>query len=115
MVTRRMTSQTRGVLKALLGEPGREWYGLELVKEAALPTGTLYPILARLEQMGWVESRWENPNEHVAEGRPRRRYYKLTDSGAQQADLALQRTSPSAQRDTQQLTVFRPGMAGEAG
>ncbi|MGP3913112.1 PadR family transcriptional regulator [Nonomuraea sp. 10N515B] len=87
----RMTMPTQAVLRALLHDPGRERYGLELCELAGMPSGTLYPILARLEQIGWVESRWENPETHVAEGRPRRRYYLITADGAEQARDAIAR------------------------
>jgi PadR family transcriptional regulator len=90
-MTPRMTLQTQLVLRALLQEPAREQYGLELCAETGLPSGTVYPIVARLEQAGWLASRWEDPNEHITEGRPRRRYYRLTDGGAEQARTALAR------------------------
>jgi DNA-binding PadR family transcriptional regulator len=85
----RMTMPTQAVLRAFLADPLCERYGLELCDLAGLPSGTLYPILARLEQAGWVESRWEDPGTHVAEGRPRRRYYRVTTDGAQQAREAI--------------------------
>jgi PadR family transcriptional regulator, regulatory protein PadR len=50
--------------------------------------GTAYPILLRLENEGWVTSRWEDIDPHV-EKRPRRRYYRLTASGAVQASTAV--------------------------
>ncbi len=87
----RMTLQVQLVLRALLADPGAERYGLQLCAETGLPSGTIYPIVARLEQMGWVESSWEDPARHVAEGRPRRRYYRLTGDGAMQARDALAR------------------------
>jgi PadR family transcriptional regulator, regulatory protein PadR len=85
----RMTLQTQLVLRALLEEPAAERYGLQLCELTGLPSGTVYPIVARLEQVGWVESRWEDPDEHIAEGRPRRRYYRLTGDGAPAARAAL--------------------------
>jgi PadR family transcriptional regulator PadR len=85
----RMTLQTQLVLRVALTAPADEWYGLQMVKATGLPSGTVYPIIARLEQCDWITSRWENPEEHVTEGRPRRRYYRLTDSGAEAARLAL--------------------------
>jgi PadR family transcriptional regulator len=84
-----MTLQTQLVLRALLDEPAEQRYGLELCEETGLPSGTVYPIVARLEQHGWLESRWEDPRTHVAEGRPRRRYYRLTAEGARRARTAL--------------------------
>jgi PadR family transcriptional regulator PadR len=76
----RMTLQTQKVLAALLRHPTRPHYGLEIAKDAGLPSGTLYPLLARLETAGWVESRWEEIDP-VAVGRRARRYYTLTGEG----------------------------------
>ena len=83
-----MTLPTQLVLRALLAEPTREMYGLQICEAAGLPSGTIHPILARFEGLGWLESRWEDisPNE---KGRPRRRYYRLTEDGAEQARVAL--------------------------
>jgi PadR family transcriptional regulator, regulatory protein PadR len=86
-----MTLQVQLVLRALLNAGDAERYGLQLCTETGLPTGTIYPIIARLEQVGWLESRWEDPAEHVADKRPRRRYYRLTREGAELARTALAR------------------------
>ncbi|WP_284433040.1 helix-turn-helix transcriptional regulator [Streptomyces sp. TUS-ST3] len=88
----RMTLQTQLVLRALLEEPAKERYGLELCELAGLPSGTMYPILARLEQLGWVDSAWEDPAVHEETGRPRRRFYRITEDGAGQARKALARS-----------------------
>jgi DNA-binding PadR family transcriptional regulator len=87
----RLTLQTQLVLKALLASMNAESYGLELARTAHLPSGTIYPILARLEAAGWVASGWEEIDESAA-GRRRRRYYKLTGEGVQQAVAALTAT-----------------------
>jgi PadR family transcriptional regulator, regulatory protein PadR len=84
----RMTLQVQLVLRALLEQPDRELYGLELVDATGLAPGTIYPIMARLESAGWVDSRWEDIDQH-AEGRPRRRYYQLAADGIAQAREAL--------------------------
>src|SRR5580658_8843728 len=84
----RMTVQVLLIVQALLGEPGREYYGLELSQDTGLQPGTAYPILLRLEHEGWVTSRWEDIDPH-AEKRPARRYYRLTASGAAEASAAL--------------------------
>ena len=93
-----MTLQVQLVLRALLDDPAGEWYGLQLCEETGLPSGTIYPIVARLELLGWVESSWEDPSRHVAEGRPRRRYYRLTGDGAAQARAALARVRRPVKR-----------------
>ena len=91
-----MTLPTQLVLRALLAEPTQEMYGLQVCAAAGLPSGTIHPILARLEGLGWLESHWEDISPRQ-EGRPRRRYYKLTDDGAERARIALaQATTPIA-------------------
>lgn len=91
MLVLRMTLQTQLVLRALLDEPAQQRYGLELCDLVGLPSGTIYPILARLERVGWVDSVWEDPAAHEQAGRPRRRFYRLTPDGADQARAALAR------------------------
>lgn len=76
------------VLGAMLQSSDAEWYGLDLSKRSGLKPGTIYPILGRLLDAGWLERRWE-PIDPVAEGRPRRRLYKLTGVGATSARWAL--------------------------
>lgn len=86
----RMTLPTQLVLRALIADPTREMYGLEIGRLAELPSGTIHPILARLEGCGWLESRWEEVDPKQ-EGRPRRRYYRLTPDGIVYAARALDR------------------------
>ncbi|GLW29094.1 PadR family transcriptional regulator [Actinoplanes regularis] len=83
-----MTLHTQAVLTVLLEHPTREFYGLQISQRADLATGTIHPILARLEGIGWLESRWEEIDP-VQAGRPRRRYYRLSPDGAEQARQAL--------------------------
>ena len=89
-----MTLATQRVLRTLLAEPTCEMYGLQICTAAGLPSGTIHPILARLEGLGWLESQWEDvvPQE---EGRPRRRYYRLTEDGAERARIALAQATAS--------------------
>jgi PadR family transcriptional regulator PadR len=84
-----MTLPTLKVLKALLADPLGEHYGLQLAREAGLKSGTIYPILVRLEGYGWVESAWEEIDPVVAGRRPRR-YYRLSTLGAERARQHLQ-------------------------
>src|SRR4029453_7639657 len=88
--TPRMTIPTQLVLRALLSDPSRELYGVEIGAAAGLPSGTIHPILARLEGVGWLTSRWEEIDPRV-EGRPARRYYQLTPAGMELARAALAR------------------------
>jgi PadR family transcriptional regulator, regulatory protein PadR len=94
----RITTQVAKVLKLLLDDPTTEHYGLEFIREAKLKSGSLYPILARLEHAGWVNSRFEDIDPKT-EGRARRRLYRLTGSGEIAARRALtthlQETAPA--------------------
>jgi DNA-binding PadR family transcriptional regulator len=83
-----MTIPTQLVLEALLQEPERELYGAEIGDLADLRSGTVHPILARLEGVGWLTSQWEDIDPQV-EGRPPRRYYRLTAEGLMAAQAAL--------------------------
>ena len=85
----RMTMPTQAVLKTLLQDPQRELYGLDICHLAGLPSGTIHPILARLERLGWLESRWETAEQGATASRRPRRYYRFTTSGADSARQAL--------------------------
>ncbi len=98
-----MTIPTQLVLQALLAEPEQERYGFEIVAATGLRSGTVHPILARLEGMGWVTSRWEDMDPRQ-EGRPARRYYQLTAAGLPRATHALSRLHPAARN----LQPLRP-------
>jgi PadR family transcriptional regulator PadR len=84
----RMTVPTARILAALLAEPDADRYGLDLMQATGLKSGTLYPILHRLQESGWLDAAWEKVDPS-AEGRPARRYYRLSPIGAEQARLAL--------------------------
>jgi PadR family transcriptional regulator PadR len=76
----RMTTALAKVVAAFLADPTSERYGLDLMRDTGLASGTLYPMLARLERADWVRAAWEDIDP-VAEGRPSRRYYRLTPQG----------------------------------
>jgi PadR family transcriptional regulator PadR len=80
----RMSLQTLRVLEAFLDNPTDELSGADVQKRSTLASGTLYPILLRLEAAGWFISRWEAIDPSSA-GRPRRRLYRLTPSGLRRA------------------------------
>jgi PadR family transcriptional regulator PadR len=91
----KLTGPLERVLRVLVADPTAEHYGYDLMKATRLPSGTLYPMLARLQQEGLVDSQWEDQRPD-AEGRPPRKYYRLTADGARVARLELARAaSPS--------------------
>jgi DNA-binding PadR family transcriptional regulator len=80
----RLSLQTMRVLEAFLEQPSEELAGADVQKRSGLASGTLYPILLRLESAGWFVSRWESVDPSSV-GRPRRRLYRLTPSGLARA------------------------------
>ena len=58
-------------------------YGFDISDATGLPSGTVYPVLRRLEDAGLLRSTWEATQTARAEQRPPRRYYTVTSSGAQ--------------------------------
>jgi DNA-binding PadR family transcriptional regulator len=96
----KMTGPLERVLRAFLDGPPAPRYGYDLMKTAGLQSGTLYPLLARLEHQKLVVSAWETPEQ---EGQRPRKYYRLTNEGIEAARLELARSS------RQQRTPGRPG------
>lgn len=90
----------------LLATGTAEFHGYELAKRLAHAThhrlltayGTLYRTLGRLERMGLLESRWEDPEIPARENRPGRRLYTLTGAGEAAAREAQRGTSERALR-----------------
>lgn len=77
---RKLSLQSLAVVKYMLERPKDDVFGLELIEAVQLPAGTIYPILTRLEDAGWIEGEWESLDRKDA-GRRRRKYYKLTKDG----------------------------------
>lgn len=76
----RRTKQLVKVAAVLMSEPEAQHYGYDLSRRAGVRSGVLYPILTRLLNAGWLADGWEDPNT-IAEHRPPRRYYTITDKG----------------------------------
>ena len=79
-----LTTQTLKVLGTLMNNSPDALSGAEIGRVTRLKSGTLYPILLRLEKAGWLESFWESETPEEL-GRPRRRFYQLTALGARNA------------------------------
>jgi PadR family transcriptional regulator, regulatory protein PadR len=90
----RLTYPTALVLQALLD--GRH-HGFDIMAATGLPSGTVYPILRRLDADGCVRSRWEKEGVARKEQRPPRRYYELTAGGKIIALDARQRAQALAE------------------
>ncbi len=84
----RLSGPTLKVLKLLLDSPRIERSGAELSKATKVGPGTIYPLMARLENAGWLISRWEEVDPREV-GRPRRRLYGLTAIGQERSREAF--------------------------
>lgn len=80
----RMSLQTLRVLEVFLENPTQPFAGAEVHQRCRIASGTLYPILLRLESAGWFVSQWESVDP-ISVGRPRRRLYRLTSTGLRRA------------------------------
>jgi DNA-binding PadR family transcriptional regulator len=66
-------------------------FGFDIMATTDLTSGTVYPALDRLENLGLLASEWEDEAAAHAEGRPARRYFRLTRCGATALESALAR------------------------
>jgi len=82
---RRISDETAAVLSLFLEDPAVQRFGLEIVAEAQLASGSLYPILHRLAEREILQSEWEALEDAVAAGRRPRRLYRLDSKGAETA------------------------------
>jgi PadR family transcriptional regulator PadR len=83
-----MTAALAGVLEAFLADPATERYGLDIMQATGYPSGTVYPILMRLQRAEWLAGHWEEIDP-AAVGRPARRWYRLTPDGVTTARTEL--------------------------
>jgi len=91
-----MTTATQKVLEALANAALKdEMFGLRICQQAGLGSGTVYPVLDRLERAGWVVGEWEA--EQPA-GRPKRRRYTMTKVGEAAYTRLLDKQEAQARR-----------------
>jgi DNA-binding PadR family transcriptional regulator len=100
---RALSSHAQALLAALLATGGRWSYGYELASLTGIKSGTLYPLLIRLEAQGYLEAEWQRP---AASGRPPRHAYRLTAAGRR---LARAEEAPPGRAVP--LPDWRPGRA----
>ena len=101
----RMSLTILRILALMYAELDTHHYGLELGRAAALSNGALYPALDRLERAGFLTSALEDIDEK-AEGRRKRRYYRLTASGIRFAEEELRAAPGLPVRAGVQLFTF---------
>lgn len=98
---RGLSLQAVRLLAVMLEDPAAEYWGTDLMRRLEIKSGTLYPLLDRLENdRGLLASRSE-PVDPAQVGRPARRLYRLTGEGeavaraeVRKLDAALARLRP---------------------
>jgi DNA-binding PadR family transcriptional regulator len=83
-------------------------HGFDVINATGLPSGTVYPALARLEHEGLVESRWEAHKVAQKEKRPPRRYYDVTTAGDKILATAVAALKERERSARARLRAFRP-------
>jgi PadR family transcriptional regulator, regulatory protein PadR len=84
----RLSHQMLRVMGTFLENPKEGLAGSDIWKKTGILSGTLYPVLMRLERAGWLEGEWEVLDPHDT-GRPRKRLYRLTGLGYNKSRSAL--------------------------
>lgn len=99
----RLTTPTRMVLDVLIAAADDPPWGYRICEETGLGSGTVYPILERLEEAGWIEGSWEigQPDD-----RPRRRFYAVTSAGRV-------RYAAGVARRQSRTSAWRPRLGGD--
>jgi DNA-binding PadR family transcriptional regulator len=99
---RALSRPARSLLTVLAAARGRWSYGYELASLTGIKSGTLYPLLIRLEGQGYLEAEWQQP---AAGGRPPRHAYRLTAAGQRLARIEAAAPGQAA------ASGWRPGEA----
>lgn len=84
----RMTYATALVLQAL--DRGHR-HGFNIIDATNLRSGTVYPLLRRLEEAGFIRSKWEHVSIARSSNRPPRKYYELTKAAVELVAMAKER------------------------
>lgn len=94
----RTTEPLLQVAEVLLADPQSRHWGYDLSRRAHVRSGVLYPLLRRLLEDGWLTDGWEQPDARKRQAPPRR-YYTVTDLGAEKLQEALA-TRPATARQS---------------
>ena len=94
---RALSAPARNLLDLMVRAADGWCHGYDLCRQAGIKSGTLYPLLIRLEGQGYLEAQWQEPAES---GRPPRHAYRLTAKGRQLAaeNPPIESGRPSAGR-----------------
>jgi PadR family transcriptional regulator PadR len=88
-MARRFLTYASAVILQAVGNGYR--YGFDIIDMTGMPGGTVYPALRRLEEAGYVSSKWEDARIARAEPRPARKYYEMQPAGRTALAEAIKR------------------------
>jgi len=78
----------------LFVENSREKYcGADVMRELKLQSGTVYPLLTRMVNIGWLSCEKEEVNPREV-GRPAKRFYQITPVGLKEGRKLLTQQFP---------------------
>ena len=103
-----LTYPTALVLKALANG---FHHGFDIMDATSLPSGTVYPILRRLDREGLLTSEWEKAATAQREQRPPRRYYEITPAGQEMLAEATERFRALEQAVLRPARKLKPSRA----
>ena len=86
-------------------------YGFDIIDITGLPGGTVYPALRRLEETGYLTSKWEHPKISQAQPRPARKYYEMTRTGREVLAEAVKRYRILEQSQVKKVRQPKPSRA----
>lgn len=105
----RITAPFLDVAEVLLTAVGDELHGWPIIKASGRGGPTVYKILDRMTEMGWLTARWDD--RPAEPNKPRRRYYRLTGEGAMSAQALLAERRPKS-RIEPSIISSRPAFGG---
>lgn len=103
----RVTAPLLDVLEVLFRafeSDSNDLHGWAIIKATGRTGPTVYGVLDRLEEMGWIRGRWEEQNPEP--GKPRRRFYSLTPTAAPCARKLLLNRRPHALSRSEDRTAY---------
>jgi PadR family transcriptional regulator PadR len=94
--------RTRTLVKValvMMQDPHCQHYGWDIARRADILSGSLYPLLRKMLDNGWLTDDWED--QASVSNRPPRRYYELTPLGRDELNKIL--TAARQERRFQRL------------
>jgi PadR family transcriptional regulator PadR len=92
----RVTVPFLKIFSVFVNNPSEKYSGVDVCKETNLKSGTVYPMLIKLNENGWLTSEWEDIDPKK-EKRPQRRFYRITRHGLLSGQKILAEHFPSMQ------------------